>query len=174
MTRMQRAKRLKGEVELWAAETRILVAASRLLLEYFGTQKELRSWDAAIEAPLRWVSAVVAHFSGTKRASTPKSPDGRGPAFRCSEGTARMVSPLAEIVGGPVAEFVYTIRRTYPRPEQSRHSFHYGMFSVSFADAVTQPLWSTYRHLAPEEWKECFPAQPAKRALPRAALARRR
>lgn len=158
MTPIQRAKRLKDEVELWAAETRILVSACRLLLEHFGTKKELSSWDAAVEAPLRWVSAVEAHFSGAKRAFTPKSPKGRGPAFRCSEATARILSPLAEIVGGPVAEFVYTIRKTYPRAEQSRHIFHYGMFSVSFADAVTKSLWSTYRHLAPEEWKECFPA----------------
>jgi hypothetical protein len=174
VTRFQRAKRLKGEVELWAAETRILVGACRLLLEYFGTKRELKSWDVAIEAPLRWVSAVVAHFSGPKRAFTPRSPDGRGPAFRCSEGAARILSPLAEIVGGPVAEFVYTIRRTYPRAEHSRHIFHYGMFSVSFADAVTHPLWSTYRHLAPDEWKQCFPAPPANRALQRTALARRR
>jgi hypothetical protein len=45
-------KRLKAEVDAWAAETRLLVGACRRLVEYFGTNKELKSWDAAIEGPL--------------------------------------------------------------------------------------------------------------------------
>jgi hypothetical protein len=71
------------------------------------------------------------------------------------------VSPLAEIVGGPVAEFVYTIRKVVPRAEQSRHVHPYGHFSVSFADAITLPLWTSYRHLAPDEWKKVVPESAA-------------
>ena len=154
-------RRLKEEVDSWAAETRLLLEACRLLIDYFGTHSELKSWDAATKEPLRWVSLVVGHFSTKGRRRTlPLLRAGR--AFRCSESTARIVSPLAEIVGGPVAAFIYTVRKVVPRAEQSRHIHPYGHFSVSFADAITQPLWTSYRHLAPDEWKKVFPAPPGK------------
>src|SRR5262245_14111492 len=148
-------RRLKEEVDFWAAETRLLIEACRVLIDYFGTKSELKSWDAATKEPLRWVSLVVTHFSSKgRRDPIPLRPTGR--AFRCSESTARIVSPLAEIVGGPVAGFIYTIRKVVPHAEQSRHIHPYGNFSVSFADAVTQPLWTKYRHLAPDHWKDVF------------------
>ena len=153
-------KRVKFEVDAWAAETRLLLGSCRRLIEYFGTDKELKSWDAAIGAPLEWVSVVVTTVSASKRRKPPAAPDGRRVAFRCSESTAKVLSPLVEIVGGPVAQFVLTIRRLLPREEQRPHIVPYGFFSVSFADAVTQPLWKAYRHLAPKEWKAVFPARP--------------
>ena len=76
--------------------------------------------------------------------------------LRDEESTARIISPLVEVVGGPVASFVYTIRKVYARAEQSRHIYSYGMFSVSFGAGVTEPLWVKYRHLAPDEWKRAF------------------
>jgi hypothetical protein len=39
---------------------------------------------------------------------------------------------------------------------ESAH-YPYGIFCVSFGDAVTMPLWTRYRHLAPDHWKEVFP-----------------
>jgi hypothetical protein len=155
------SRRLKREVDSWAAETRVLFDACRLLIDHFGTRSELKSWDSAMKEPLRWVSLVVAHFS-SKAGRHPPTPLLRaGRSFRCSESTARLVSPLAEIVGGPVAEFVYTIRKVVPRAEQSRHVHPYGHFSVSFADAITLPLWTSYRHLAPDEWKKVVPESAA-------------
>ena len=167
-------RRLKAEVDSWAAETRLLVGACRRLIEYFGTKKELNSWDRAIEAPLKWVSVVVARVD-SKRGGPRVIPVYRQHvAFRCSESTAKVISPLAEIVGGPVAAFIYTIREIFPRAEQGGHIQPYGNFSISFADAVTMPLWTAYRHLAPEHWKECFAEQPDKRASRRTPYARRR
>jgi hypothetical protein len=158
------ARRVKEEVDSWAAETRLLLEACRVLIEYFGTEGELKSWNAAIKEPLRWVSLVVADFSvrGPTRKPVPLVRQGR--VFRCSESTAKIVSPLAEIVGGPVAGFIYTIRKVFPRAEQSRRIHPYGNFSVSFADAVTQPLWTTYRRLAPSEWKRVFPERVRRNA----------
>jgi len=166
--------RLKVEVASWAAETRTFASASRRLLEYFGSANELKSWDAALEVPLEWVSVVLAHTLLSERGKKALPPYVSGPAFRCSEGTAKILSPLVEIVGGPVATFVYTIRRTFPRADQGRHILPYGMFVGSFADAVSHPMWTRYRHLAPDEWKAHFPEKPASRALQRTALARRR
>jgi hypothetical protein len=171
------ARRVRVEVDAWAAEMPILLEACRVLIEYFGTKNELKSWNAAMKEPLRWVSLVVAHFSTEPTArAVPLLRHGR--AFRCSEPTARIVSPLVEIVGGPVAGFIYTIRKIVPRAEQSSCIHPYGNFSVSFADAVTQPIWTTYRHLAPAEWKRVFRAPPrtqsADRGLRTTALARRR
>lgn len=150
-------RRLKEEADSWATEMRLLLDACRLLISYLGTRNELKSWDAATKEPLRWISVVVAHFSSKGRRYPPIPPFRRGRAFRCSESTARMVSPLVEIVGGPVARFIYTIRKVVPQAEQSRHIHPYGNFSVSFGSAVTEPLWTSYRHLAPDHWKEVFP-----------------
>jgi hypothetical protein len=130
---------LKAEVASWAAETRTLAAASRRLIEYLGSTKELRSWDAALEGPLEWVEVVVAQTSAKKRGGTSPPSYVSGPAFRCSEATARVLSPLVEVIGGPVAAFVYTIRKIFPKAEQGRHIRPRGMFVVSFADAVTHP-----------------------------------
>jgi hypothetical protein len=167
-------ERLKAEVASWAAETRTFVAASRRLIEYFGSVKELESWDAALEGPLEWVSVVVAQTPESKRRGRSLPRYVGGVAFRCSEPTAKILSPLVELVGGPVARFVHTIRELLPTAGQSRHILPYGMFVVSFADAVTHPMWTRYRHLAPEEWKACFPEVPAKRTLQRTAPGRRR
>jgi hypothetical protein len=165
--------RLKEEVALWATETRAVVSTCRQLVEYFGSKKELTSWDAALKAPLEWVEVVVAHTPRRKR-SDPTWPRSAGDvAFSCSESTARILSPVVEIVGGPWPHFVYTIRKIVPKAEQGRQLYPCGMFSVSFADAVTQPLWRTYRHLAPDEWKSCFPEKPAN-SRPEAAGASRR
>ena len=71
-------KRLKREVGAWAAETRHLVEASRLLIEYFGTKKELQSWDAAIEAPMAWVSIVARQYEPRAHHQGPLPPLGRG------------------------------------------------------------------------------------------------
>jgi hypothetical protein len=166
--------RLKEEVALWATETRSVLATCRRLVEYFGSRKELASWDAALKAPLEWVEIVVAHTPRRGR-SDPRWPRHAGDVtFRCSESTAKILSPLVEIVGGPWPQFVYTIRKNVPKADHGRQLYPCGMFSVSFAEAVTQPLWRTYRRLAPAEWKSSFPEQPANRALPRPALARRR
>ena len=165
MTGQQRAQRLRREVALWGADMHALLDACRLLVAYYGSKRELKSWDAAIAAPLERVSDVVAQLSGNGRAAKSTPPHGRGVAFRCSEATAKIVSPLVEIVGGPVAAFVFTIRKIFPPEEQSRLIVPYGFFVVSLAEAVTQPLWETYRHLAPEEWKAIFPARPDNTAL---------
>jgi hypothetical protein len=151
------ARQVKEEVDFWAAEMRLLLETCRILIEYFGTKGELKSWDAAMKEPLRWVSIVAADISSRGPTRKPVPSVRRGRAFRCSEATARIISPLAEIVGGPVAGFIYTIRKIVPRAEQSRRIHPYGNFSVSFADAVTQPLWTTHRHLAPPEWRRVFP-----------------
>jgi hypothetical protein len=85
-------RRLKKEVESWAAETRLLIGACRVLIGYFGKKGELRSWDAATKEPLRWVSLVVAHFSSKARGEKATPPFRAGRAFRCSESTARIVA----------------------------------------------------------------------------------
>ena len=165
--------RLKMEVASWAAETRTFVAASRRLIEYFGSARELEGWDAALEKPLEWVSVVVAH-TPSERGKKALPPYVGGPVFRCSEDTAKVISPLVEIVGGPIATFVYTIRRIFPQADQGRHLLPYGIFVGNFADAVSYPIWTRYRKLAPDEWKAVFRKRPANRALQRTALARRR
>jgi hypothetical protein len=149
--------RLKGEVARWATETRNVVSTCRQLIEHFGSKKELTSWDTALEAPLEWVEIVVAHTPRRKRGDPPWPRYAGHVAFRCSESTARILSPLVELVGGPWPQFVYTIRKTVLQAEQGRQLFPCGMFSASFADAVSQPLWRRYRQLAPVEWKACFP-----------------
>jgi hypothetical protein len=160
--------RLKGEVEAWAQETRLLLAACRRLIEHFGNAKELKSWDAAIEAPLAWVSIVVGQYTPGARHRGPLPRwDGDVP-FRCCERTATTISPLVEIVGGPIAKFVFTIRELLPEPDQIRYLRSYGHFSISFAEAVNQPLWRTYRHLAPAAWKACFPERAERSRRPRA------
>jgi hypothetical protein len=166
--------RLKVEVASWAAETRTFVAASRRLIEYFGSARELEKWDAALEKPLEWVSLVVAHTPTSARGRKALPPYVGGPTFRCSEDTARVISPLVEIVGGPIATFVYTIRRIFPKADQGRHLLPYGIFVASFADAVSHPMWTRHRNLAPDEWKAVFGKRPANRGLQRTALARRR
>jgi hypothetical protein len=155
-------RRLKKEVDSWAVEVRVLIGACRVLIGYFGKKSELTSWDAATKEPLRWVSLVVRHFSSKALGAKPTPPCRPGRPFRCSESTARVVSPLAEIVGGPVAGFIYTIRQVFPRAEHSRHIHPYGNFSVSFADGITQPLWTSYRYLAPDHWKKVFPDSATK------------
>jgi hypothetical protein len=166
--------RLKGEVDAWAQETRLLLTACRQLIEYFGTAKEIKSWNAAIEAPLAWVSIVAGQYAPRARHRGPLPRWNGGVPFRCSQATATIVSPLVEIVGGPVARFVFTIRKILPKPDQIRYIRPYGHFSISFAEAVTQPLWQAYRHLAPAEWKACFPERAAKSERPRAAPPTRR
>ena len=42
------------------------------------------------------------------------------------------------------------------------------------SDAVTLPLWTTYRGLAPEHWKAAYPVRPVRRGSRRPAVARRR
>lgn len=119
--------RLKGEVASWAGETQTFLAASRRLIEYFGSARELESWDAALKKTLEWVSVVVAHTPTSERGRKALPPYVGGPAFRCSEDTAKILSPLVEIVGGPVARFVYTIRRIFPKADQDRHILPYGI-----------------------------------------------
>jgi hypothetical protein len=152
-------RRLKTEVDAWADETRVLLAACRHLIEHFATARELKSWDAAVAPTLGWVSIVAGQFAPRppKLKTLPRW-DG-GPPFRGSLSTARMISPLVEIVGGPVAQFVFTIRKIVPQGEQSKYIRSYGHFSASFGFAVTHPLWTTYRQFAPQEWKDCFPAR---------------
>ena len=159
---------LKGEVDAWAQETRLLLAAAHRLIQYFGTAKELKNWNAATEAPLAWVSIVAGQYAPRARHRGPLPRWDDGIPFRCSEATATIVSPLVEIVGGPIAKFVFTIRKLLPEPDQIRYLRSYGHFSISFAEAVTQPLWRTYRHLAPEEWKACFPVRSQRSKRPRA------
>lgn len=61
-------RRLKAEVEAWAEETRVLLAACRHLIEHFGTAKELKSWDAAAAPTLGWVSIALDHIPATRAA----------------------------------------------------------------------------------------------------------
>jgi hypothetical protein len=147
---------LKKEVATWAAEMRTLFAACRLLLEYNGSKKELASWDAAVAVPAEWIGMVVAEMPPRTPLDRYPSCEPRG-VFKCDKTTAEMIAPLVEIVGGPVAEFVYTIRRTIPKKKQGAFTRAYGAFVCAFADAVTQPLWKTYRHLAPDEWRAAYP-----------------
>jgi hypothetical protein len=155
--------RLKREIESWAEEMRTLLGACRLLIGQFGTTVELERWDTAVEATLARVRNVVGSARAQRRGERAFLPSSESATFRCSEATARIISPLVEIVGGPVAGFVYTVRRIVPKGEQNRYIRPYGDFSISFADAVTQPLWTAYRRLAPAEWKAVFPLRPRKR-----------
>src|SRR5688572_26777754 len=132
---------LKDDVAAWAAETRVLIAACRCLVEYFGTEDELRSWDAALVTPLDWVATVLARVPPGPGGQPPFAPNPAIVPFQCSEATARVISPLAEIVGGPVADFVYTIREEIAAAEQDEYLRPYGHFSAAFADAVTGPIW---------------------------------
>lgn len=147
---------LREEVAVWAAEMDALFRACRLLIAHHGTDDELASWDTAVAVPLRWVAAVVSE-------TPPRDPAGAFPAFgpdgafECSEATASVMAPLIEIVGGPVAHFVYTIRRTIPTTEHGAFTRAYGGFVSAFADAVSYPMWKAYRHLASDEWRAQFP-----------------
>ena len=149
--------RLKGEVALWATEIRSVVSACRRLVEYFGSKKELASWDAALKAPLEWVEIVVAHTPRRKRGD-PLWPRYAGDVtFRCAESTAKILSPLVEIVGGPWAHFV---RMSQDRSEGGTRAAALSVWHVlrefrRCGDAAT--MAGMYRHLAPAEWKSCFP-----------------
>lgn len=151
-------EQIRQEVAEWAEETRIFFAACRRLVEYFGEEGELESWEAAATVPLQCVDAVVAAVPPRGRGTPADALPNLGciVPFRCGEATARIISPLAEVVGVPISEFVYTVRRRIAKEAQSAYVKPYGWFVSAFADAVTHPLWHAYRHLAPEEWKEVF------------------
>jgi hypothetical protein len=80
-------------------------------------------------------------------------------SFQCSLRTAKLVSPLIEIVGGPIPEFVMTIRRQVVRERQSDLIRPFGHFSGYFGLQVEVPLWRRYRRLASAEWKAVFPSK---------------
>src|SRR5262245_6822291 len=150
-------KRLKAEVVFWAAETRTFIAASRRLIEYFGSKKELASWDAAIEVPLAWVTVVVAQTPTGKhrRKSWPR--DASHLVFQCRESTHTSIPPLGQVGGEAWAKFVFSVPQLVPRAEQSLCLVPHGMFCASFAEAGDQPIWRKYRCLVLREWKAVFP-----------------
>jgi hypothetical protein len=147
---------LKEEVVTWSEEMRTLLGSCRMLVEYWGSDDEPARWDAAVALPLEWIVAVVDDMP-------PRGPPFQLPnhdvraTFVCSESTARVISPLVEILGGPVTDFIYTIRQTIPSDDQKAFTRAYGGFVGAFADAVAWPLWRAHRRLAPAEWLAANP-----------------
>jgi hypothetical protein len=148
---------IKSEVATWADQTRALLSSCRQLIAYFGTKEEVASWDAAIAVPMAYVDLVVA----TKKSSTKESL--RLPwsvnALECSETVARIISPLVQLVSGPIPKFIRTIRESGLSDDQKMLILSFGCFSSGFGTNVSESLWEKYRQLAPQEWLE-FNSEP--------------
>jgi hypothetical protein len=146
--------RIEAEVTLWAEETNGLLSSCRRLIEYFGDPSELASWDKAIALPKSCLDAARDALTAKIHLQDEwRTPDGAETSFRCSEPVARIVSPIVQVIGEPIADFVYTIRETAPPAEQGALLFPYGSFCMRFGNAIATPLWKEYPQLAPEEWR---------------------
>ena len=144
-----------AEVRAGASETRGLIGSCRRLIEYFGVEEELASWDLAIAlANVCLESTLEALTDKIDRRGEWHIPNGPDIPFQCSEPTARIISPLVEVVSGPWPEFVYTIRHSAPPAEQGALLYPYGSFSARFGFAIARPIWRQHPHLAPDNWED--------------------
>lgn len=147
-------KNLATEVTQWADEIQSLMVSCDLLIRYFGSDDELAAWRAAIALPTRTLASAVHAMRSVDGKESWKAPEGADVFFECSESVARIVAPLVEIIGVPVAPFVQTVRQTVAKGAEGPVLFPYGAFCVRFANAISNPLWEKHVLLAPEEWKD--------------------
>ena len=153
--------RLGKEVAAWAEGTEALVSSCRQLIDYFGSPKEIASWDAAIAVPAAYIDAATdALTTRIDSASDVVHPRGRLHSFTCSKDTARIIAPILQVVGGPFPPFIRTIRTMVRSSEQNALLTAFGLFSGNFAMCVCEPIWQRYYDLAPKEWVRLNPRSP--------------
>lgn len=138
---------LTDEVNAWVSETRAILSACIRLAEYFGSDEEEASFRAGLALPLILVAAVEDPLQW----AAPPLPASAPPEVECSEGLARMVSPLLQLVCEPVPDFVGTARLTSDAHTKALLIL-FGVFSGTFARHVCAPVWRSYPSLAPEDW----------------------
>ena len=102
---------VRVELSRWIEQTRALLTTCELVVSTFGTKKECQSWR-------RSIVAATEHLDSCSKFVKTKSVKRNGlysikssPEFVCSLFVARLVSPLLEIVCGPMPPFIVSIRR---------------------------------------------------------------
>lgn len=139
---------LVEEIAQWQVRTRALMLSMLELTAYYGPRDARRNLERALECPA-WI---------VERVGYPQEPlvgmPGPTGIFRTrTKRLATVLSPLVELVGGPVPWFV-SLSRVVPNGMPTLIAF--GEFSGRFGGAMTYPLWSAHRELAPEHWLRVF------------------
>lgn len=141
-------KVLIEQVNGWVSETRAILRTCERLAEYFGTDEE----ETALRTALAPLLAVVSLIEDPQQWASPSLPSLRPTDVACSEGLARMLSPLLQLVCEPVPEFVTTARHVTPADEGKKLIVLFGVFAGTFAMNVCAPVWRAHPKLAPEGW----------------------
>ena len=128
----------------WQVHTRALMTSMLELAGYFGPRTARASLERAFERP-KWLVEQIAY---------PQPPLVGMPStthrFRTrSKRLATILSPLVELINGPIPSFVALTRAI---PDGMPTLLAFGEFSGRFALGVTYPLFEAYPELAPEEW----------------------
>jgi hypothetical protein len=136
-------------IQAWVTETRTLLATAERLAEYFGTDEEEHNVRCALDVARRQLEVLE---DASRRARIAESWRGTPPPLRCSEPLARILSPILEVITGPVPEFVGLARKLLSEADAKAVIVPFGEFAGTFASYVVAPLWREYPSLAPEGW----------------------
>ena len=141
---------IESAVRQYAKDTTVLLAACRQLVEYYGADDELASFDASSARPLFLLEAFVSVASGTFGNVVDASPPFA--KLVCGEEVASMITPLIRIIVEWEPPFTYDARQTLPADECRCLLTHYGQFLGETGRLLCRPIWSAYPRLAPEGW----------------------
>jgi hypothetical protein len=136
-------------IKAWASDIRVLLDACRQIVEFYGTDDELDSFQTAARAPLSFVSALEAIASG-RDVDTTKAP--AFSKFVCGEALAEMLSPLLRIVVEWQPDFVADAFDTLDDARHRKVTVPYGQFLGTVGKYVCGPAWSAFPRLAPPGW----------------------
>lgn len=141
---------LRGQVFAWVRETEALLVASRMLVDWHGGASEADSFIKATEPARVLLRGIVRTVAGRLREKV--KPVAGVLQFQCSSSTARVVSPLLEVLATPVPDFVTRARIELPAMESGNLIGGFGLFCGAMSDAVYEPFWRDHPSLAPKDW----------------------
>lgn len=139
---VQRA--LVDQLAEWQVRTRALFVAMRELASYFGPRTAAESLGRALEAPA-WLVEHIAY----PQPPLVGMPGTQGKFRTRSKRLAEVLSPLVQLVGGPVPPFVPLTRVV---PGGTRTLLTFAEFSGRFGVDITYPLFEAHPEFAHEEW----------------------
>lgn len=140
------------EVKEWLDETRALLRAAELLVEWFTEEgddsDEYVSFKASLDLPYRHLELLDEWLRIGDSASTGVS-QWTPKRFEASQGVARVISPLLERVVNYRPDFVAAQRESEPIRQVV---LLYGQFIGTFGMCVCVPTWEAYPDCAPPDW----------------------
>jgi hypothetical protein len=137
-------KELVARLVEWQTRTRALFVTMRELASHFGPRTAAESLGRALEAP-GWLVERIAYPQPTLVGMP--GPQGK---FRTrSKRLAGILSPLVQLVGGPVPPFV-ELARALPNGMPTLLTF--AEFSGRFGVDVACPLFEAHPEFAREDW----------------------